>query len=52
MFVKSKWYVTYLIPKASSFVLKTLNANLEFAVLFSITLVFLLQFLNFGRAKS
>ena len=35
-----------------SFVLKTLNINLEFAVLFSIMLVFLLQFLNFGRAKS
>ena len=32
MFVKSKWYVTYLTPKASSFVLKTLNGNLEFAV--------------------
>ena len=45
-------YVTYLTPRVSSFVLKTLNANLEFAVLFLITLVFLLQFLNFGRAKS
>ena len=35
-----------------SFVLKTSNANLEFAVIFSITQVFLRQFLNFGKARS
>ena len=49
---KSIYYKTWVNRGILKVCFEDLNANLEFAVLFSITLVFLLQFLKFGGTKS